>query len=330
MNRSAVLIALALALAVPATASAAAEGRIVFRHFDPVTKKVRLYTVRPDGTGERALTLPKGAADQDSQPDWSPNGRYVVFRRFVTPERTDVMRIRRDGTGLVNLTRSSCDGKCLGSEEPAVSPDGERIAFNRAIGPFGENDGPPAKVGLFVMNADGSGVRQLTQRKRFSGTEDHAATWSPDGTKLAFMRDVQATNASAVLTVNVASREVARLRRMPKRWPGAGAPDWSPDGRHILYTTYCYFGPCGQPSRGAQLFVMRADGTAAHKVTHVRGNAYNGRWSPDGGRIVFASNPRLGPTGDVYTARADGSHVHRVTHAAKRDNHQPDWGPPTS
>ena len=60
-------------------------------------------------------------------------------------------------TGLKerNLTRRTCTWACLGSEEPAWSPDGLRIAFMRAVGPFSD-EGFPVVVGLFVMDNDGS------------------------------------------------------------------------------------------------------------------------------------------------------------------------------
>jgi TolB protein len=149
----------------------------VFSRLDPETQQVRLYTVRPDGSGLRVLTFSPEA--DDSQADWSPDGRKVAFRCFFNfgepNERTDVVVVNRDGTGERNLTQDSCVGDCLGSEEPAWSPNGRKIAFGRAFGPFSE-EGFPATVGLFVMDADGSHVRQLTQLTPNSGTEDHYPT----------------------------------------------------------------------------------------------------------------------------------------------------------
>jgi Tol biopolymer transport system component len=117
---------------------------------------------------------------------------------------------------------------------------------------------------------------------------------------------------------------------MPREWPGAGAPDWSPDGRLLLYSTYCYFGDCGQPRTGAQLFTVHPDGSGARQVTDLTGNSYNPRWSPDGRQIVFARNARLAPEGDIYIIRADGTHLQQVTDEAQLDAHKPDWGRATS
>jgi Tol biopolymer transport system component len=87
---------------------ASKNGRIVFQRLDPDTGKIRLYTVRPNGSGLRALTLPGASEDNDSQAAWSPDGSRIAFRRFFDPgepgERSDVLVVRPDGTGLRNLT----------------------------------------------------------------------------------------------------------------------------------------------------------------------------------------------------------------------------------
>ncbi len=315
--------------AIASGSDAPRNGRIVFQRLDPDTGKIRLYTVRPNGSGLRAITLPGAGEDMDSLPDWSPDGRRIAFRRFFhTSERTDVLVVNRDGTGLRNLTRGLCTGDCLGDEEASWSPDGRQIAFIRAVGPL-PPDGPPPTVGVFVMDAGGSDARQLTQLQPGSGTEDHAPAWSPDGRRIAFMRSNNTKSPqdqSAIYTVNADGTGLRLVRRMPREWPGAGAPDWSPDGRRLLFSTYCYFGNCGQPSTGAQLFTIDPNGGRPRQLTHLPGNSYNGAWSPDGKKIVFARNRVLGPEGDIYTMNADGTRVRRVTRTPKLDAHAPDWG----
>lgn len=313
----------------PAPASGAGNGLIAFKRLDPEIEKVRLYTIRPDGSGLRAITRPGANADHDSDPDFSPDGRRIVFGRlFLNGDPDAVMVVTTDGTGLRNLTRDHCTGDCLGYSEPAWSPDGRRIAVMGAIGPL-PPDGPPPVVGIFVMDADGSNVRQLTQREPNSGTEDHQPTWSPDGRRIAFMRSNNTKspeNASAIYTVEADGGDVTLVRRMPRKWPGAGAPDWSPDGERLVFSTFCWFGPCGQAPTGAQLFTVKPNGDGLRPVTHLDGNSYNPGWSPDGKKIVFAHHRSLGPEGDIYTINADGSGVRRLTHEPELDSHRPDWG----
>jgi Tol biopolymer transport system component len=255
---------------------ASKNGRIVFQRLDPDTGKIRLYTVRPNGSGLRAITLPGASEDNDSQAAWSPDGSRIALRRFFDPgepgERSDVLVVRPDGTGLRNLTQGSCSGDCLSSDDPAWSPDGRRIAFERAIGPL-PTDGPPPIAGIFVMNADGSGVRQVTQLEPGSGTEDHAPAWSPDGHRIAFMRannTARPENASAIYTVEADGSNERLLRRMPPEWPGAGAPDWSPDGSRILFQTYCYFGNCGSRALASGRMRVRGAGRRPFAGSHGR------------------------------------------------------------
>jgi TolB protein len=182
------------------------------------------------------------------------------------------------------------------------------------------------------MDADGSNVRQLTQLTPNSGTEDHFPAWSPDGRRIAFLRwngTADPPNASAIYSVAADGGRVRLLRRIPPRFPGGGTPDWSPDGRRILFTTYCFYGGCGGPATGAQLFTMNPDGGQLRQITHVAGNAYQPGWSPDGTKIVFTRNRVAGGPSDVFIINADGSNLRRVTRAATPEllADYPDWGP---
>jgi TolB protein len=317
-----------------ALARPAKNGRIVFQRLDPRLGKLRLYTVAADGSGLRALTTPRGDDDGDSEADWSPDGGKIVFRRFVNrglpDERVDLFVVAADGRALRNLTRATCTGLCLANEEPAWSPDGKRIAFSRTIGPLPSNGGPAPIVGIFLMNADGTHVRQLSQRKPNSGTEDHAPSWSPDSKRVAFMRannTAKPQGASAVWVMSADGTHAGVLRNISHRWPGGGAPAWSPDGTRILYSTSCWFGDCGQPRTGAQLFTIRPDGTGFRQLTHLSGNVGAARWSPDGKKIVFARNARVRLAADVYTANANGAGLRRLTRAPELAAGNPDWGP---
>jgi TolB protein len=329
-RRLACIAVASLASLALASASAAARpaDRLVFERIDSATGKTGLYTMRPDGSGLRAITSPGAGEDRDSLPDWSPDGRRIAFTRFF-PEQTDVLVARADGTGVRNLTRSSCTAVCLSNEYPVWSPDGRRIAFERALGPL-PSAGPPPVVGIFVMDADGSHVRRLTQLQPGSGTEDHSPSWSPDGRRIAFMRannTAAPIGASAIYTVNARGGRPRLVGRMPLDRPGAGSPTWSPDGSRLLFSTYCRYrgGSCGQAATGAQLFTVKPNGRGLRQLTHLPGNSYNAAWSPDGSKIVFARNRTVGPEADLYTMHADGTHLRRITHNPKLRAQWPDW-----
>ena len=115
-----------------------------------------LYVVNADGTGKHRLTRPL-MVDLGG-PSWSPDGRTLAF----TGLGAEIYTVHADGTRLRKLTRSPG-----WNFFPDWSPDGRRILF--ASGRDGGTD-------LFVMNADGSGQRNLTHTPNVS---ESIASWAP-------------------------------------------------------------------------------------------------------------------------------------------------------
>lgn len=130
-------------------------------------------------------------------------GGVIVFTG--TPEgstMTQLFSIHASGDGLTQLTKGSYP-----AINPAFSPSGKRIAFTR----FG--------VGLFTMNADGTGLRRLTKNGR-----DAYPTWSPNGRAIAFVRPIR--SAWRVFTVPAAGGRQTWLKQAPP----AGRPSWTRAG----------------------------------------------------------------------------------------------------
>ena len=139
------------------------------------------YLVSTDGSGARKLPyIPLIAV-------WSPDGRQIAFvgnkLRNRPPgggprkDNSDIYVMNADGSGTRRLTHNlGYDG------EPAWSPDGRKIAFQskrRAVrGVVGGSKGE-----IYVMNADGSGKRNLTRNP----AQDGSPSWSPDGRRIAFV-----------------------------------------------------------------------------------------------------------------------------------------------
>ncbi len=126
-----------------------------------------LFTINLDGTGERRIT--PWSLDA-VHADWSPDGRLIVFE---APDRDDeppgtsanVYTIRPDGSHLAAVTHYK--GGDVNAGNAAWSPDGTKIAFVEVPGrgPFGNAD-------IFTMNADGSGIYQVTTSTRFDFRPD--------------------------------------------------------------------------------------------------------------------------------------------------------------
>jgi TolB protein len=130
--------------------------QIVLTHFEsPVghpANTLALYIINADGTGLRRLTRPSLRAA--SRADWSSDGRRIVFHTVPKGDVPggDIYTIRPDGSGLRRLTHFR-PRRMLG--ELAFSPDAKRIVFTKG----GDNRD------MFVMRANGTGIRQITRTK---------------------------------------------------------------------------------------------------------------------------------------------------------------------
>lgn len=289
------------------------------------------------GNPPRQLTRPP-AGGADFHPSWSPHGTQVVFERLFSAgkenEASDIYTIAVRSGAPKRLT--NCTGTCLGVDEPDWSPDGRRVAFFRAEGPLDAN-GNAAFVAIFTIRPNGSHLRQVTQRHGGVGAEDHFPTWSPDGKWLAFERiDFKSGKARSVRIFIVrADGGKAHAIDLPAGVrPGPDEISWSPNGKRLLFSTYCTFeSACSRTQlRDSELFSVSVGGGGLRQLTHTpgRGNSFSGGWSPNGRRIVFARHAG-GPTpftADLYTIAADGGDLHRLTRTQNRYPHHPDWGGP--
>ena len=202
-------------------------------------------------------------------PSLSPDGKWVMYGGDGTGNR-DIYLQSVTGQTAINLTADSIDD----DDQPAFSPDGERIAFRSS------RDGG----GVFVMGRTGEAVRRVT-RAGFK------PTWSPDGSEIALTSenaDLDPQNTlglSALWVVNVASGERRQLGNVD-----AVLPSWSPHGHRIAYTTR------GAKSGSTRLDIWTVDRSGAHPIAVTTDGALNWNpvWSPDGRHLYFVSG-RGGP-----------------------------------
>ncbi|MEO8329157.1 MAG: hypothetical protein ABI586_04040 [Candidatus Nanopelagicales bacterium] len=323
---------------VPAHATFSGEnGRIVFRRFFDVNKTWgALFSVRPDGTGERQLTHPpRGFVD--ANPDVSPDGRWVTFERQGTTcssacSYDEVYVVRSNGADLRRLTGGPApigrchpfDGVCSGS--PAWAPDGKHIVFRQGSGPVVID--LVERQGIAIMNAVGSHVRLLTQTASGSGYQDSDPQVSPNGRYIVFQRNnVRDTKPIGGVALWVLDRRTGRQWRItPYPMVAGDTPDWSPDGTKILF--HDNLDPA--PGESSNLWTVNPNGTGLHQLTFATGGAKNylgSSWSPDGTHITVGRRPETGGlNADVMVMNADGTGIHRLTHTLAYDSY-PDWGP---
>jgi Tol biopolymer transport system component len=311
-----------------------------------------------DGKPEKGVTYSDGAMGPKGDvrtPSWSPDGSMVVYGRFDTKNRdhwtqlyswdkkreyryTDVFpavcektqRIAQTdlnfpfGNPTASLTVMNIDGsdrkmifqrQDAASLMPTWSPDCQSVAVG--VGTFfGGRGFAPANV--FVVKADGSENRQLTQNTVNSGYP----AWHPDGKTLIYRvwgtEDVpekrglraldMSTNATKVLTTN---------------WDNF--PFVSPTGDRVVFTRR-------MPSFDFEVFTMKPDGTDVKQLTSTPGADAHATWSADGKEIWFSSS-RSGfkdeaamfdispqPYAQVYLMKRDGTQVRQVTDSKWEDS----------
>jgi Tol biopolymer transport system component len=166
---------------------------------------------------------------------------------------------------------------------------------------------------VFTMDADGTDLTRLTDAPGW----DIDASWSPDGTRIAFRSE--RSGDSEIWIMNADGSDQQRLAQ-------GLSPAWSPDGSKIAYASPgaipCPPVPPGGGLECTGLSIMNADGSDQHRVPNADGGEYP-TWSPDGKRIAFNSNF----TGDhvMYVIDPDGSNI--VDLSAVGEGWQVDWSP---
>jgi len=320
-----VLAALAaLMLLAPAGAGGAtAPSRIAFgRDLGGLSGDLTsLYTVRPDGTGLRRLTVPptRQALGGDSGPVWAPGGKSLVFERNLPYWGTDRMRlmaVSARGGAARQLTTGPFDAM------PSFSPDGQRIAFTRVV----QSVVAPT-ASLFTMDGGGRHLEPL-----LADGIDLSASWSPDGSTIAFSRLESVSRPLSEATLYLADADGTHVRGLGAVPVHGLSAAWSPDGRRLAFVSFddanapmCPAASC--PPSG-ELYVVGADGSGLRRLTRSKADDEHPSWSPDGSRIAFASGFDVRSQGHapwLMVIRASGGKPARIGRVSGVID--PSWSP---
>lgn len=179
-----------------------------------------IWVAERDGRNPRRLT---SDAAVDEQPAWSPDGTRIAFRSQRNVDGSDIWVMDADGRNQEALTRNALAFGGLDVSHPTWSPDGRTIVFAQ-----GSSLASPFRSVLMSIRADGTGLRQLTDRPGYS---DGHPSFSPDGRTIAIERRQVGSSRSDILLLLSDGRELI----MPFT-PGEGrAPRWSPDGTWLAF-----------------------------------------------------------------------------------------------
>jgi Tol biopolymer transport system component len=160
---------------------------------------------------------------------------------------------------------------------------------------------------LYVMNADGSDQRRLTDL----ASEDDMPRWSPGGLQIAFISSMDQN--TDIFIYDLGTSVLTRVTDHPAK---DSAPSWSPDGRQIVFESF--------RDGNWEIYSANVDGTGLTRLTNDPSGDNYPAWSPDGSVIAFISN-RFGNS-DIFVMDPRGGNLSTLTTSPVPDS-DPVWSP---
>ncbi len=311
------------------------DGSIVTYSWDfgdgspPVNAQTASHTYESEGVYVATLTVTDNFGKQDSDKVLIEVGRASLYYASDRTGDLEIFRMDTDGSSHAQVTAS------LGPDMfPALTPNGRtKLAFASVRDTLANCQ--TCSFDLFVAEPDGTLPVNLTAAQPLS--HEVQPSWSPDGQKLVFASDMDHVGAWYGLYVYDLSADVIVTLEV-QSGSHALAPAWSPDGEWIAFAS--------DRDGDFEIFKVRPDGTGLTKLTDNTAqdgfhplmlDTFGGlfltpaplfrgglSWSPDGQKLVFASD-RDGDF-ELYIMNADGTGVEQLT-SDTFNNFSPFWLP---
>ena len=272
---------------------------------------VEVYIMNTDGTKVKNLT---NDPSYDAYPSICPDGKTIVFTstRPVVYGKRNIYTMKTDGTGVKNISESPDNDDWMAKCGPPAAPGGRnRVVFVRDLNwPNGQHE-------IFVMNDDGTNVRQLTN--------DPAADLYPSwcGGKLILFASLRPLGGNGGFDIWSVTPDGLQLKNFYGTGHDEVAPSCSPDKSQLLFTRIYFNGP-----GYSDIFRVKVSGSGEVNLTNTAGYDHFPAWSLDGRKVVFEAPAS---TNDPYPKlwvmdAEDGANLRLLTTVPLVDDEHPEWG----
>ncbi len=183
-----------------------------------------------------------------------------------------------------------------------TDPRGGRIVFTCTRGDYNQ---------LCMINRDGSGLTQLSDME----ASNYYPVFTPDGSALLF-----ASNRNGPFDLYLLVFGEKQLFQVTKNVGNVVSPDYSPDGRRIVFVNRAGDGP-------ASIWMVNADGLNPRLVYAGPNTIVAAAWSPDGERIAYAMSVGAPQEYEIFTMNTEGKAHIRISQGLQGIGGSLDWSP---